>query len=85
MAPGCVFTFGTSEVAAYSKEGDYLFLEKMQMVVFVLGLQLRGSRKMSMLSLKLNRALIGMRVPTQKGRLLCNTNSREGDSASQHG
>ena len=40
---------------------------------------------MSMLSLKLNRALIGMRVPTQKGRLLCNTNSREGDSASQHG
>ena len=28
----------TSEVAAYSKEGAYLFLEKMQMVVFVLGL-----------------------------------------------
>ena len=30
--------FVTSEVAAYLKEGAYLFLEKMQMVVFVLGL-----------------------------------------------
>ena len=81
MAPGCVFTFGTSGMAAYSKEGVYLFLEKMQIAVVVLGLKLRSSRKMSMLSLKLN---IGMRVFTQEGGLLCNTNSREGDGASPY-
>ena len=34
-----------------------------------------------MLSLKLN---IGMRAFTQEGGLLCDTNSREGDGASQH-
>ena len=38
LTPGCVFTFVTSEVAAYLKGSAYLFLEKMQMVVFVLEL-----------------------------------------------
>ena len=35
----CLKKYVTAEMAAYLKEGAYLFLEKMLMVVFVLGIE----------------------------------------------